>query len=395
METPLQNINDFSEKCLITLHKDGRLRLWDLLDGKCFLVSSLNRSGLTDINIIRMEPLFDSKKRFVVLLSREGQIYLCDIWTLNILRVVEKVDFNNIRDFTVKNGVLYIIDNGINFAMADFSDLNDVKLFTYDHYVFDESLKAKIKAIKKINITYMKTPIVNSEFSYEDYKAMVAGVTVEKRWFKQIITSEWVFHMTWDRIVVYKKTDLLHNTYILDENNVKNVNSFHIVPKGTKHLKDFNIVMRNQKQRNINCILFQTVDLQMFAINFNDVRLLWSYFNVKEEVNSNQTYYNFLKRDNYAIYKTTPIHINLMSIIGKITPEPQLENKEPKQFKLNLEVASQDKFEMKSHNLFAPSTKKDPSHTENEFQNNLGNTHEHNNVINYQDSLKESLIEPY
>ena len=139
------------------MHKDGRLRLWDLSDGKCFGISSVNRSGLTDINIIRIEPLFDSKKRFAVLLSKEGQIYLCDIWTLQISRIAEKVSFNNVRDFTVKNGVLYIVDSGVNFAIADFSELNDMKLFQYDYYVFDmENLKAKIKTIKKINFTYMK-----------------------------------------------------------------------------------------------------------------------------------------------------------------------------------------------------------------------------------------------
>jgi len=42
MENPIQKIIDGTKSCILTVHSDNRVRLWDISDGRCINISPHN-----------------------------------------------------------------------------------------------------------------------------------------------------------------------------------------------------------------------------------------------------------------------------------------------------------------------------------------------------------------
>lgn len=74
---PSMNKKAYSNNCLVTVHTDNRLRIWDLNDGRCISISShdlfINESEIKEIR-----PLFSEMKRFLICLGIDFLIRLMD-----------------------------------------------------------------------------------------------------------------------------------------------------------------------------------------------------------------------------------------------------------------------------------------------------------------------------
>lgn len=57
------------DQCLITIHSDNRLRMWDLEDGRCFNISS-HFVFPSDEEIISLEIIYNSKNENRYFISR-------------------------------------------------------------------------------------------------------------------------------------------------------------------------------------------------------------------------------------------------------------------------------------------------------------------------------------
>ena len=52
------------------------------------------------------------------MVSRDGHIFIGDVWNLNLSKLKDKVDFE-VRDFSINEGLIYISDIGEQVGIID------------------------------------------------------------------------------------------------------------------------------------------------------------------------------------------------------------------------------------------------------------------------------------
>ncbi|CAD8124142.1 unnamed protein product [Paramecium sonneborni] len=138
---PFLNILDRAEKCLVTIHEDKRIRIFDCQDGRCVGISAHDSTGLVQYCI----PLSSNNCRFLMLGMQNG-LSLFDLWKMKNVKHYEckvrsmcQLDINTICVLDQEN-ILHLLN---------LSPLNNERYLNYKEFKKKkEQIKLDFKELK-------------------------------------------------------------------------------------------------------------------------------------------------------------------------------------------------------------------------------------------------------
>jgi hypothetical protein len=136
-------------------------------------------------------------------------------------------------------------------------------------------------------------------------------------------------------ICVYKKDEVFAGYYpgwtseSVQEARKAKPNFIKLKLQNVLCLKGMIPIFRKQSQK-VRAILLQTIELQLYMINFQDIETIWTLFDCGFNAQSCDIKYQYLRYtvlkkigdENIIHVEIYAYNIDAFSIIGKITPEP-------------------------------------------------------------------------
>ncbi|CAD8118418.1 unnamed protein product [Paramecium sonneborni] len=138
---PFLNILDRAEQCILAIHEDKRIRIFDCHDGRCVGISAYDSTG----SVLYCIPLSSNNCRFLMLGMQNG-LSLFDLWKMRSVKQYEL----QLRSFCqVDNDTVCIFDQENILHLINLSSLNNQRYLNYKEYKkYKEQIKLDFKELK-------------------------------------------------------------------------------------------------------------------------------------------------------------------------------------------------------------------------------------------------------
>ncbi|CAK62664.1 unnamed protein product (macronuclear) [Paramecium tetraurelia] len=135
------NILDRAEECILTIHEDKRIRIFDCNDGRCVAISAHESAGPVQYCI----PLSSNNCRFLMLGMQNG-VSLFDLWKM---RSVKQYDCKLRSSCQIDPNTVCILDKDNCLHLINLSPLNNERYLNYKLYKKKrDSIKQDFKELK-------------------------------------------------------------------------------------------------------------------------------------------------------------------------------------------------------------------------------------------------------
>ncbi|KAL4468274.1 hypothetical protein ABPG72_015810 [Tetrahymena utriculariae] len=167
IKNPINHEIDNSHYCILSIHQDNRVRIWDLRDGRCINISS--HATFKSSNISICVPITPNSNRFFAVAGNGKGVEILDVWKLKSVAcfsIDEKSTM--VRDIQVvyEKSEMYVVDDQNILYCLKISEYQQNEYSVYSKYVryqteYEKQIKnAKCKLINKVKITSSKQQLV-------------------------------------------------------------------------------------------------------------------------------------------------------------------------------------------------------------------------------------------